>query len=717
VTTPAKTLDLGFSIEGVASSLRVVALEGREAISELFAFHVTIALDDEHAHLDDVVGRKATLRMDLGPRARTIHGVVSRVEDDDGGSISVHRVTLSPPAYLLSLRQDCRIFQDRSAPEIIESVLRAAGFAEGDYRLVLHGAYRRREQCAQYRETDWSFLLRLLESEGIFCFFEPREGDRDALVFSDTPFVHPRIAEPSSLPYRRAGGAIAVGEHVHRFRVAEALRPGSVELRGHSFLKPQLRLESAARAGAITIHDAPPAFDSPEAGDKLARIRLEQEDATRRVARGESISTAVRPGHVFGLAESGRDALNRDWLVTAAEHHATVPASGVGSYTNRFTCIPADVPFRAPTQTPRPVVRGVQTAVVVGPPGETIHCDALGRVKVRLHWDREGRFDENSACWVRVSQAWAGQGYGALFTPRVGHQVLVDFVDGDPDRPVVVGSVYDGANLPPASLPQESTTTAIRTSSLPDGGGRSELRFDDRRGEELVYLGAHRDLGIGAGQDKDESIGRNESIQVGGDRTTKVAGNEAHAIGQARAVAVAGAQSVSVGQDETVRIGGASSLVVGGAREVEVGGDHTVAVAGQRTEVIGQRLTLKVGGDKAEKVTGSSRETVEGERALEAARVSLDVKEEMRTTVAGLHEERAGVRRIGAGELVEIVCGEATITAHEDGTVTIAGKNVSVKVAGRIEVEGDKLSVRSQGAVNVSAGGAVKVRGRGITFN
>jgi type VI secretion system secreted protein VgrG len=712
VTTPAATLDLGFSIEGVASPLRVVALEGREAISELFAFHVTIALDDEHAHLEDVVGRTATLRMDLGPRARTIHGVVSRVEDDDGGPTSAHRVTLSPSAYLLSLRQDCRIFQDRSAPEIIESVLRAAGFAGGDHRLFLHGTYRPREQCAQYRETDWSFLLRLLESEGIFCFFEQREGDGDVLVFSDTPFVHTRIAEPSSLPYRRAGGAVAAGEHVHRFRVAEALRPGSVELRGHSFLKPQLRLESAARAGAITIHDAPPAFDSPEAGDKLARIRLEQEDAARRVARGESTSAAVRPGHVFGLVESGRDALNRDWLVTAVEHHATA-----GSYTNRFTCIPADVPFRAPTQTPRSVVRGVQTAVVIGPPGETIHCDALGRVKVRLHWDREGRVDENSACWVRVSQAWAGQGYGALFTPRVGHQVLVDFVDGDPDRPVVVGSVYDGANLPPASLPQESTTTAIRTSSLPDGGGRSELRFEDRRGEELVYLGAHRDLGIGAGQDKDESIGRNESIQIGGDRTTSVVGNEAHAIGQGRAVAVGGAQSVSVGQDETIIIGGASRLVVGGAREVEVGGDHAVEVAGQRTEVIGQRLTLKVGGDKAEKVTGSSRETVEGERALEAARVSLDVKEEMRATVAGLHEEHAGVRRIGAGEIVEIVCGEATITANKDGTVTIAGRNVSVKVAGRIEVEGDKLSVRSQGAVNVSAGGAVKVRGRGITFN
>jgi type VI secretion system secreted protein VgrG len=376
VTTPDAALDLGFSIEGIASPLRVVAIEGREAISELYAFHVTIAVEDDHDHLDDLVGRKAKLRMDSGPRARTIHGVVSRVEEDDSqGPLFSLRVTLSPSAYLLSLRHDCRIFQDRTAPEVIEAVLRAAGFSEGDYRLFLHGTYRRREQCAQYRETDWSFLMRLLESEGIFCFFEQGDDGRDALVFADTEFVHPRIAEPSILPYRRAQGAIAAGEHVQRFRVADALRAGSVALRGHSFLKPQLQLESTARAGAITIHDAPPAFDAPEVGDKLARLRMEQEDAARRVAHGESVCSALRAGHVFALSESSRDASNRDWLVTSVEHHATVTG-----YDNRFTCIPSDVPFRAQTQTPRPVVRGVQTAVVVGPPGETIHCDALGRV-------------------------------------------------------------------------------------------------------------------------------------------------------------------------------------------------------------------------------------------------------------------------------------------------------------------------------------------------
>ncbi len=295
----------------------------------------------------------------------------------------------------------------------------------------------------------------------------------------------------------------------------------------------------------------------------------------------------------------------------------------------------------------------------------------------------------------------------------------MDIVDGDPDRPVVVGSVYDAVNLPPASLPQDRTTTAIQTSSLPDGEGRSELRFEDRRrGEERVYLGAHhRDLGIGAGQDKDESIGRNASIQVGGDRGTTVAGNEAHTIGQDRSVSVAGAQSVSVGQDETTAVEGNSSLVVGGAREVLVSGDHAVRVAGQRTEVFGKHLTVKVGGDKAEAVTGSSREMVEGERALTAGRVSLDVKEELCATVAGDHEEHARARRIGAGEVIEIACGEATITANKDGTVTISGKKVSVKVAGRIEVLGDKLSVRSHGPVNVSSGGSVKVRGRGIDFN
>ncbi len=404
MTTTDATLDLGFSIDGVASPLRAVALEGREAISELFAFHVTVTLDDEHAHLGDVLGRKAKLQMDVGTRARTIHGVVSRVEEDDdaGGPIAAYRVTLQPSAYLLCLRLDCRIFQDRTAPEDHRgALLRAAGFAEGEYRSsFLHGAYRRREQCVQYRETDWSFLMRLLESEGIFRFFEQGDDDQDRLVFADTPFAHPRIAEPSSIPYRRASGALAAGEHVQRFRVAEALRPGRVELRGHSFLEPSCSGWRAWRAGApspsTTRRPRSPrprsATSSPASGWSRRTSR-----AARRTARASAPPCA--PVTSSASRRSGRvRALNRDWLATSAEHHATVPAKGTGappSYRSRASRpSPLDVVAAPALQSCRRRARWCEASRrpwwSARPAKGTIHTDALGRVKVQFHWDRRG---------------------------------------------------------------------------------------------------------------------------------------------------------------------------------------------------------------------------------------------------------------------------------------------------------------------------------------
>jgi type VI secretion system secreted protein VgrG len=692
--------------------LRVVSIEGKEALSSLFAFDLILDPGDAPAP-EGAIGEIATLRFSQGERTRTISGILRTFEQGDADrGPSRCRATLAPAAYVLALREDCRIFQGRRAPEVIQAVLEAAGLTGQDYRLVLAGDYAVREHTVQYRESDWNFLLRLMESEGIHSFFEHAD-DRVVLVFADAPGAHPRMSEPDALRFRPAGGALFDGERVERFRHVQELRAGKIALKGHSFRTPRAVLETRATRddGAPAIFDAPPEFDAPEAGDRLARLRLEQEVASGGVGHASSDCLGLQPGVVFGLREHGVDSLNRAWLVTSIEHHFNAAGEGQeeATYRNAFTCIPSDVPFRARTRTPKPVV-GIQTAVVVGPAGQDIHCDELGRVKVQFAWDRAGKGDDQSSSWIRVSQAWAGPGYGTLFIPRVGHEVLVDFAGGDPDRPIVVGSVYNGANLPPLSLPEDKTATILRSATSPGNEGQSELRMEARRGGENVQLVSFRDLGIRVGHDKDESVSHDERLRVGGDRARAVEGGESVMIGKDRGLDVGGSHARSVGGDDSVE--------VGGDQEVNVGGDRAISVTGQSTEIVGEHLVVRVGGNRTETVIGSGRESVLGARAVVARSYALEVNEKMETRVAGDQDERVGgAKRTSAGEIVELICGDATITAHKDGTVTLVGKEVRVKVSGPVEVEGGRLSIKAQGSVNLSAGGTVKVRGRGVNLN
>ncbi len=702
---------LSLLIDGHAP-LRVVSIDGKEALSTLFAFDLTLEAGDGPVP-EGAIGERATLRIAHGTRTRTIAGILRTFEAGDAdGSPARCRATLAPVAYVLALREDCRIFQGRRAPEILGAVLEEAGLTRRDYRLALGEGYPPREHKVQYRESDWNFLLRLMESEGIHCFFE-HVGDREVLVFADAPGAHPKMSEPEVLRFQPAGGALRDGERVERFRHVQELRAGNVALKGHSFRTPRavLEIQTALASGAASIHDAPPEFDAPEEGDRLARLRLEQEVVSGSAALATSDCLGLEPGTVFTLRDHGIDGLNRPWLVTSVEHHFTAApgAETATSYQNRFTAIPSDVPFRAKMRTPKPVV-GIQTATVVGPAGQDIHCDELGRVKVQFSWDRTGQADDRSSSWIRVGQAWAGAGYGTLFIPRVGHEVLVDFAAGDPDRPIVVGSVYNGANLPPLSLPEDKTATILRSATSPGNEGQSELRMEARRGGENVQLVSFRDLGIRVGQDKAESVTRDETLRVGGDRERIVEGGESVGIAADRAIAVGGSQTRNVGGDE--------SDTIGGDQEVNVGGDHSLSVTGESTEVVGEHLVVRVGGNRTETVIGSGRESVLGARSVVARSYALEVNERMQTQVAGDQEELVGgAKRTSAGEIVELICGEATITAHKDGTVTLVGKQVRVKVSGSVEVEGERLSVKSSGSVSVSAGGTVKVRGRGVNLN
>jgi type VI secretion system secreted protein VgrG len=702
-------------VEGRERPFRVLDVEGSEAIGAFYELALTFAPPEGGEDLPEV-GDRASLEVSFGARTRTFHGIVRTFErGDTAGELPVHRAVLVPAAYVLSLREDCRIFQGRRAPEIIEAVLQAAGFTTRDYRLALARDYAVREHTTQYRESDWSFLRRLLQAEGMYAFLE-HAGDHDALVFADMPSSHVRMSEPDTLTYRAGAGALEGGERIERFRHVEELRARSVVLRGHALRTPHAPFSGRAEQDgpAPAIYDAPVELDAPDRADALARQRLEAERASSAVASATSDCLAVQPGVVFTLRGHDASELDRDWLVTSVEHRLRSPAPGDasgagGHYENRFTAMPAAVPYRDRARAPRPAI-GIQTALVVGPAGQEVHCDDLGRVKVQFRWDREGRSDDRSSAWLRVSQAWAGAGHGALFVPRVGNEVLVDFVDGDADRPIVVGSVYDGVNAPPLALPESRTSAIIRATSTDDRRGHSELRFDAEKGREYVLLGSRRDLGVRVGQDKTETIAQHELLQVGGDREQNVRGCETVSVGGDRALGVGGTHAVTVG--------GVESRTIGAAEIVEVGADRSINVGGKSTEIVGEHLSLRVGGDKAESVKGDSRETVEGARELRASAIAVRAEHDLATTAGASQTSHADkTHRTSAGEIVEVICGEATITAHKDGTVTLIGKNVRLKVEGPVEIDGDSLTVKSRGPVNLHASGAVKVRGRGVNLN
>ncbi|XXT25192.1 type VI secretion system tip protein TssI/VgrG [Sorangium sp. So ce429] len=716
-------------MESLPAWMRVVRLEGREAISELFHVEITLAAEDESLALGDVVGQPALLTLNGPATPRLVHGVIARFEQaEEGKRFTLYRATLVPAAWLLQHRHDCRIFQELTVPEIITKVLEAAGLHADLYRFLIHGDHPVREYCVQYRESDWAFISRLMEEEGIFCFFE-HHPDRHVLVMSDSLHAHAPIAGGEELPFRPGLGALASREHVSRFRCAQQVQPGQITLRDFNFKTPSLSLEAkatAAQGGQLEIYDYPGAYGTPEAGKGLSRIRLEGWQAAVRTAHGESGCVRLTPGYVFALEEHPREAFNGRYLLLSVEHRGSQPLLGEAAdgeephYENSIHCMPAEVPYRPPRWTPRPTVHGVQTAIVVGPAGEEIYTDAHGRVKVQFHWDRQGRRDDRSSCWIRVSQLMAGQGWGAMYIPRIGHEVLVDFLEGDPDRPIITGRVYHQTNPPPYPLPAERTKSTIKTNTSPGGGGSNELRFEDKKGQEEIYLHGQKDWNIVVEHDKSQRVGHDEALQVTHNRTKAVGVDQSETIGVNKTIQVGKDHTELIGGNETKVIGGSRSQAVALSQSELVGVNKSIEVGAHHTETIGATMTVTVGAAKAETVGLASAETVGAGKALSIGGMyAVAVGADMRTEVAGSSAESAGgSKAVSAGETISIVCGSSKLSMDKGGNVIIEASNMKIDASGTVKVVASgKVDVESSGTVNLNATGNVKVKGSLVGIN
>ncbi len=529
-----------------AGELAVLHFRYQEALSTLFEAEIELVPgEDVHVEGAELLGQEGLLTLQLGDgSARFLHGIVSHVQSwEEGSGPHRHRtrVRLVPKLWLLRHKRRSRIFQELTVPDIVKRVLQESGV---EFRLALSGTYARREYCVQYRESDLDFVSRLLEEEGIFYFFEHGQGAH-TLVLGDAPSAHEPLPGEPRILFRASSRMVADAESVDAFAARLEVQPGAVMLRDFNFLRPTADLSANSEGGgdsALEVYDYPGRYEDTETGRALSKVRLEELRARAETAAGSGFCRRLLPGYTFELAEHLNDAYNGEYLLVSVTHEGRQPevlagdASGSQhereAYRNHFTCLRKEVPFRPERRTARPLIPGAQTAIVVGPAGEEIHTDEHGRIKVQFHWDREGKGDDRSSCWIRVSQAWAGPGWGALYLPRIGQEVVVEFLEGDPDRPLVTGSVYNGHQPPPLELPGEKTKSTLRSSSSPGGDGFNELRFEDAAGSEEVFFHAQKDFNIVVENDKSQRVGRNEQAPGGegpqprGARQPKPAGEE-----------------------------------------------------------------------------------------------------------------------------------------------------------------------------------------------
>ncbi|HEV2762661.1 MAG TPA: type VI secretion system tip protein VgrG, partial [Pyrinomonadaceae bacterium] len=483
--------------------LLLQGFRGQEGVSELFRFDLSMHSENRSIALDSLVGKKATVTLvhDNG-KERHINGIVSSFSQ--GGSspnFAYYQATIVPWPWLLTRTSDCRIFQNMSVPDIIQKIFQERNLT--DFSNKLHGTYTPREYCVQYRETAFNFISRLMQEEGIFYFFQ-HAADKHTLVLADNLDEFKPCPNQASARYESGAGTGVTQEVVTEWSYGQEVRPGKYAITDFDFEQPTLDLMSSVDgqdARKFEIYDFPGEFKTKDEGERLVGLRMQEEDTPRLTAAGASTCRGFISGHRFKLQRHYRPDLNKDYVLTNVFHSADAgsnydPASADSqslAYSNQFQCIPHTTPYRPRRTAPVPVVHGTQTAVVVGPPGEEIYVDKYGRVKVQFHWDREGKYDDKSSCWIRVSQNWAGKRWGAMFIPRIGQEVIVDFIEGDPDRPIITGRVYNGGSMPPYALPGEKTKSTIKSYSSKGGGGFNEIRFEDLKGKEQIFVHAEKD--------------------------------------------------------------------------------------------------------------------------------------------------------------------------------------------------------------------------------
>ena len=696
---------------------------GVERLARPFELDLHLLSEKGDINPDELLGKPITLGIKSIEQdgARYFNGMVTRFSQlGYVRRYHEYRLEVRPWFWLLTQTADCRIFQEKSVPDIFEEVVKQYGFP--DYRLKLNGSYEPREYCVQYRESDFDFLSRLMEEEGIYYFFEHVDG-KHTMVLVDDASAHSTVPGYEKVPYfpPESNNARRERDHLRAWTVTKAVRTGAYATTDFDFERPR---QSLAGSESISRHHAHAGFEvfdypadlttySGQASSRVAKVRIEELQASHAVMQGEGNAAGLATGARFKLEDYPREDLNIEYLVIGTSFSLSADAYDAGQdggaveFAISVEAMDARTQFRPARVTPRPVVRGSQTAIVVGPSGEEIHTDKYGRVKVQFHWDRYGGQDDASSCWMRVAQVWAGKQWGAIHIPRIGQEVIVSFLEGDPDMPIITGRVYNGDSMPPYELPANKTQSGIKSRSTKGGGAANynEIRFEDKKGEEQLTIHAERNQDItvendeahfvghdrtknvghdevtDVGNDRTETVGNNESITIGVDRTETVGSNETINIGASRSITVGANETATVAQQRTHVVGANESIAIGAAQEVAIGAAQAITVGANQSTTVGNNRSVTVAKDQNVEVGANAAMKV-------AKNEARDVGETRATKVGKDDALKVGKKlTIDAGDQIALKTGSASITMKKDGSIVIKGKDITIEGSGKINVK------------------------------
>ena len=746
-------------------------LTGRDEVSRCFDYDLALVSRDIEIAAEDLLGKSVTVAVGRDEVLRHVNGLVeffafTGVRE----GFALYRARLRPAVWFLSKTRDNRIFQNKSVVDIIDEVL--ADYPDVSHEKRLEGVFEARDYCVQYGESDLDFLERLMEHEGIFYFFEHAAG-RNTLVLCNANGKLKPVPGCEEVPFQPdATISFRDRDFITEWKRIAAVVAGTYTHTDYDFVKPAADLVAQVAQPVGHPQDGGEVFHYPGnyvdlgRGDDIAALRIDELQAPRQRITARGTARGLVSGATFSLTRFPREVENDEYLVLAAEYAmwddqyvASAGRKGEG-YEVALALAPRSITYRPERRAPKPVMKGPQTAQVVGPGGEEIYTDEYARVKVQFHWDRLGARDENSSCWVRVSTAWAGSGWGFIQIPRIGQEVIVDFLEGDPDQPIITGRVYNAAQMPPYGLPGNATQSGWKSNSSPGGGGFNALRFEDKAGSEEVYFQAEKDHNelvkndetrtvghnwiedvgndatqsvghdrtesvgndkatsvgnnrtVSIGVDDTESVGSNRSLSVGSNETIQVGVNSDETIGSnhnqnvgiAQTLSVGAARSRTVGAAEAVTIGAAQMINVGAVRNVNVGAAQIHAIANSDSWTVGGSQTIGVtsdrsvtiGGSQSISVTGDETEKFDGAHAVKVGKTQL-------TDVA----EDAGLKSgknivIEAADSITLKCGDAVVKLEKNGNISLNGKDITLK---------------GSGTINIQASGDVNVKGSKINQN
>ena len=719
-----------------------------EGLSRLFEIQLEAVSVKQDIDPKALLGKTATIKVTFEDgKQRFYNGHIVRLSLGGArGRHFVYHLVLRPWLWFPTRTTDCKIFQEKNVPSIVDAVLSDEPTKAVDDRISDRGKYQPWEYCVQYRETDFNFISRLFEQEGIYYFFEHRDGAHQQILI-DNKGRHEFVTGDQSISFAPASPGMSQPiDHVSEWGAQQEIQSGCYVIDDYDFKRPSTELRaqrlpeipSGWTKADYEVYDYPGDYDTYAEGDHYAAARIEELNAQATIFRGAGKLRFFQAGRRFKLTDHPRKDQNGEYLILATDYDYVDPAyesgGGAGSGFNcSFTAIRSNQQFRPLRTTPRPLIQGIQTALVTGPGGDEIFTDSFGRIKVQFHWDRYGKKDDKSSCWLRVAFLAAGANWGFVSIPRIGHEVVINFLEGDPDRPLVTGVVYNGANKPPWDLPANKTQSGMLTRSSKGGAAANAnaIRFEDKKGAEQLWLHAEKNQDIEVendethwvghdrtktvdhdetvhvkhdrtetvdnnekitiGVNRTESVGSNETIAIGSNRTETVGSNETVTIGSNRTHTVMASETLTVALQRTETVGINETITVGAAQEVTVGGTRALTVGVSQTTTIGTTLSETVGTDRTVSIGANDTLKVAENRSGDVgADDSLKVAKNRNAEVGEDDSLKIGKNLvIDAGDSITFKTGSAVISMKKDGTILIKGKDITIDGSGKINVKAD----------------------------